>query len=98
MMSNKRYISLLPRMAVSNIRKNTTTYLPYIGISTFAMFTYFVFDLILKTSKINFRFPILFKKTTNICIKPLGEKLGKNFSKKFQRIHKCSKIHFPNFY
>ena len=48
MMSNKRYISLLPRMAVSNIRKNTSTYLPYIGVSIFAMFTYFVFDLILK--------------------------------------------------
>lgn len=48
MMSNKRYISLLPRMAVSNIRKNASTYLPYIGVSIFAMFTYFVFDLILK--------------------------------------------------
>ena len=46
--ARKRPASLLPRMAVSNIRKNTTTYLPYIGISTFAMFTYFVFDLILK--------------------------------------------------
>lgn len=46
--ARKRLTGLLPRMAVSNIRKNTTTYLPYIGISTFAMFTYFVFDLILK--------------------------------------------------
>ena len=44
----KKKTTLLPRMAVSNIRKNTSTYLPYIGISTFAMFTYFVFDLILK--------------------------------------------------
>lgn len=44
----KKKITLLPRMAVSNIRKNTSTYLPYIGVSTFAMFTYFVFDLILK--------------------------------------------------
>ena len=35
-------------MAVSNIRKNASTYLPYIGVSIFAMFTYFVFDLILK--------------------------------------------------
>ncbi len=46
--AKKRPAGLLPRMAVSNIRKNTTTYLPYIGVSTFAMFTYFVFDLILK--------------------------------------------------
>ncbi len=46
--TRKRPASLLPRMAVSNIRKNTTTYLPYIGVSIFAMFTYFVFDLILK--------------------------------------------------
>ena len=46
--TRRRPADLLPRMAVSNIRKNTTTYLPYIGISTFAMFTYFVFDLILK--------------------------------------------------
>nr|WP_289767178.1 FtsX-like permease family protein [uncultured Acetatifactor sp.] len=44
----KKKVSLLPRIAVSNIRKNTSTYLPYIGVSTFAMFTYFVFDLILK--------------------------------------------------
>ena len=41
-------INLLPRMAATNIRKNGSTYLPYIGISIFAMFTYFVFDLILK--------------------------------------------------
>lgn len=38
---------MLPRLAVMNIRKNRTTYLPYIGISIFALFTYFVFDLIL---------------------------------------------------
>lgn len=44
----KRQISLLPRMAGSNLRKNGSTYLPYIGISVFAMFTYFVFDLIMK--------------------------------------------------
>ncbi|MCM1216832.1 MAG: FtsX-like permease family protein [Lachnospiraceae bacterium] len=44
----KRQMDLLPRMAGTNIRKNGSTYLPYIGISVFAMFTYFVFDLILK--------------------------------------------------
>jgi len=44
----KRKSNLLPRMAATNIRKNGSTYLPYIGISVFAMFTYFVFDLILK--------------------------------------------------
>ena len=41
-------MNLLPRMAGNNIRKNGSAYLPYIGISVFAMFTYFVFDLILK--------------------------------------------------
>ena len=40
--------SLLPRMAANNIRKNGSTYFPYIGVSIFAMFTYFVFDLILQ--------------------------------------------------
>lgn len=40
--------ALLPRMAVNNIRKNGSTYFPYIGVSIFAMFTYFVFDLIMK--------------------------------------------------
>lgn len=44
----KRKLSLLPRMAVNNIRKNGKTYFPYIGVSIFAMFTYFVFDLIQK--------------------------------------------------
>lgn len=44
----KRQRNLLPRMAGNNIRKNGSAYLPYIGISVFAMFTYFVFDLILK--------------------------------------------------
>lgn len=44
----KQQKNLLPRMAGTNIRKNGSTYLPYIGISVFAMFTYFVFDLILK--------------------------------------------------
>lgn len=38
--------SLLPRMAAANIRKNGSTYFPYIGVSIFTMFTYFVFDLI----------------------------------------------------
>ena len=38
---------LLPSLAAGNIRKNTAAYLPYIVVSTFAMFTYFVFDLIL---------------------------------------------------
>lgn len=44
----KKKMNLLPKMAANNIRKNGSTYLPYIGISIFAMFTYFVFDLILK--------------------------------------------------
>ena len=44
----KSKMSLLPKMAVNNIRKNGSTYFPYIGVSIFAMFTYFVFDLILK--------------------------------------------------
>lgn len=43
-----KYAVLLPKMAASNIRKNASTYFPYIGASSFAMFTYFVFDLILK--------------------------------------------------
>lgn len=38
---------LLPKMAVNNIRKNGTTYFPFIAVSIFAVFTYFVFDLIL---------------------------------------------------
>lgn len=38
---------ILPKLAVMGIRKNGSTYLPYIGISIFAIFTYFVFDLIL---------------------------------------------------
>lgn len=38
---------LLPRLAIMGIRKNASTYMPYIGISIFAIFTYFVFDLIL---------------------------------------------------
>lgn len=46
-------MSLLPRMAVNNIRKNGSTYFPYIGVSIFAMFTYFVFDLILKSEVMN---------------------------------------------
>lgn len=41
-------MSLLPRMAANNIRKNGSTYFPYIGVSIFAMFTYFIFDLILQ--------------------------------------------------
>lgn len=40
---------LLPRLAVNGIRKNSSTYLPYIGVSIFAVFTYFVFDIILKS-------------------------------------------------
>lgn len=35
-------------MAATNIRKNSSVYFPYIGVGIFAMFTYFVFDLILK--------------------------------------------------
>jgi len=42
----KSKMILLPRMAVNNIRKNSSTYFPYIGVSIFAMFTQFVFDLI----------------------------------------------------
>lgn len=40
--------SLLPGMAANNIRKNGSTYFPYIGVSIFTVFTYFVFDLIVK--------------------------------------------------
>lgn len=43
-----KYVSLLPGMAITNIRKNGSIYFPYIGVSIFAVFTYFVFDLILK--------------------------------------------------
>ena len=43
-----KYTTLLPKMAVTNIRKNGSIYFPYIGVSIFAVFTYFVFDLILK--------------------------------------------------
>jgi len=43
-----KYALLLPKMAANNIRKNGSIYFPYIGVSIFAMFTYFVFDLILK--------------------------------------------------
>ena len=39
---------LLPRMAAGNIRRNSGVYLPYVGVSIFALFTYFVFDLIRK--------------------------------------------------
>jgi putative ABC transport system permease protein len=39
---------ILPALAISNILKNKATYFPYLGVSIFAMFTYFVFDLILK--------------------------------------------------
>ena len=49
MKKNRR---LLPGLAAGNIRKNGATYLPYLGISIFAMFTYFVFDLILKNDVI----------------------------------------------
>lgn len=38
---------LLPKFALNGIRKNGSTYLPYLGISIFAIFTFFVFDLIL---------------------------------------------------
>lgn len=44
----QKSISLLPRMAANNIRKNGSIYFPYIGVSVFAIFTYFVFGLILK--------------------------------------------------
>ena len=48
----KKYRRLLPGLAAGNIRKNGATYLPYLGISIFAMFTYFVFDLIQKNDVI----------------------------------------------
>lgn len=38
---------LLPKFALNGILKNGSTYLPYLGISIFALFTFFVFDLIL---------------------------------------------------
>ena len=44
----RNHTLLLPRMAGANIRKNGSIYFPYIGVSIFAVFTYFVFDLILK--------------------------------------------------
>lgn len=44
----KKYAWLMPKMAIINIRKNGSVYFPYIGVSIFAIFTYFVFDLILK--------------------------------------------------
>lgn len=44
----KKRKALLPRMAWNNIRKNKSTYFPYIGVSIFAMFTFFSFDLLLK--------------------------------------------------
>lgn len=45
-------MTLLPRMAFTNIRNNGSTYFPYIGASVFAIFTYFVFDLILRNDLI----------------------------------------------
>jgi len=44
----KQKTFLLPRMAANNICKNKSSYFPYIGVSIFAIFTYFVFDLIQK--------------------------------------------------
>jgi len=44
----KSNMTLLPKMAISNIRKNGSSYFPYIGVSIFALFTYFVFDLIMR--------------------------------------------------
>jgi putative ABC transport system permease protein len=38
---------LLPGLAYNAIKKNSFTYVPYIGISIFVMFTFFVFDLII---------------------------------------------------
>lgn len=46
-MSSLDKIFLIPRLALQSIRKNSATYLPYMGICVFAMFTYFVFGLIL---------------------------------------------------
>lgn len=44
---------LLPRLAAHGIFKNGSTYLPYIGISIFAIFTFFVFDLIINNDVMN---------------------------------------------
>lgn len=44
----KQKKKILPALAIGNILKNKATYFPYLGVSIFAMFTYFVFDLILK--------------------------------------------------
>ena len=52
----KKYAWLMPKMAATNIRKNGSVYFPYIGVSIFAIFTYFVFDLILKND-IMYRLP-----------------------------------------
>lgn len=48
----KKYMLLLPRMAATNIRKNGSAYFPYMGAGIFAMFTYFVFDLIIRNDVI----------------------------------------------
>lgn len=40
-------IFLIPRLALQSIRKNSAAYLPYVGACVFAMFTFFVFGLIL---------------------------------------------------
>ncbi len=45
-MSNHKR-SLIPRLSLRGIQKNKSTYLPFIGVSIFAVFTYFVFDLII---------------------------------------------------
>lgn len=45
---NNRKKFLIPRLSLRGIHKNASTYVPYIGVSIFAVFTYFVFDLIIK--------------------------------------------------
>ncbi len=51
-MSNHKKF-LIPRLSLRGIHKNGSTYVPYIGVSIFAVFTYFVFDLIIKNDIIN---------------------------------------------
>ena len=50
-MSNHKR-NLIPRLSFRGIYKNSSTYLPYIGVSVFAIFTYFIFDLIINNDVI----------------------------------------------
>ncbi len=48
MLSNGK-TGLLPRLAVNSIRRNSAVYLPYIGVCIFAIFTFFVYGMILNS-------------------------------------------------